>query len=81
LIEFCKLSLRFFFPRGIGIGERPLALTLGIDALVDLYAQMAFDKRRWLGPRQIVKPRHPLGADIEDVAETLRRDQTRTRAL
>ena len=43
--------------RDIGLGERPLDLALGVDALVDLDAQMALDERRRLGPGQIVEPR------------------------
>ena len=67
--------------RDIGLGERPLDLALGVDAFVDLDAQMALDKGRRLGPGQVVEPRHPQGADLENVAEALCRDQPGARAL
>src|SRR5271166_6436162 len=62
-------------PRDIGLGERPLDLAPGVDALVDLDAQMALDEWRRLGPRQVVEARHPQGADLEDVAKAFCRDQ------
>ena len=65
----------------IRLVERPLDFALGIDALVDLDAQMALDQGRRLGPRQIVEPRHPQGADFEHIAKAAGRDQPGARAL
>ena len=68
-------------PRGIGLSQRSLDPASGVDPLVDLDSQMALDQRRRLGPRQVVEPRHPQGADLEDVAKALCRDQAGTGAL
>jgi hypothetical protein len=67
--------------RDIGLGQRPLHLAFGVDAFVDLDAQMALDEGRRLGPRQVIEPRHPQGADLEHVAEAFCRDQPGPRAL
>src|SRR5262249_5862182 len=66
--------------RDIGLGQWPLHLAFGVDAFIDLDAQMALDERRRLGPRQVIEPRHPQGADLEHVAEAFCRDQPGARA-
>src|SRR6516165_4679837 len=68
-------------PRGIGLSQRSLDPASGVDPLVDLDPQMALDQRRRLCPRQVIEPRHPQGADLEDIAKALCRDQPRARAL
>ena len=63
-----------------GFVERQPHGALRVDALGDRETQGAWRQRFRLVDRKVVLIVTALGADIEDVAETLRRDKRRLRA-
>src|SRR5215467_14279902 len=62
-------------------GERTLDISFGVDALIDLDTQIAFDQLRRLRPGEVVEARHPERANLEDVAESARGDEARARTF
>ena len=65
----------------LGRVERLEHRAVGIDALVDLHAEIALHQRHGLLPREIVELGHSDPPDLEDVAESGGRDKAGPRAL
>ncbi len=60
---------------GVVAIQRLLDTTLVVDALGHRLSQISLDQRLGLGPGHVVEPGHAQGANLQDVAEALRRDQ------
>jgi hypothetical protein len=79
-----RLDLELAQPRrdrsNLLLGKRAEHLALRAHALVQLEAQAALDERRRLRPEQVVEVRHAHAAELQHVAEALRRHERRARA-